>query len=177
MARRLRPPGWQIWGYRTVSNGCLATSGHRAHLATSFRTPSVPMGAKVYQYLRRRSFKGHNVCPLWLSARFRSLLLTFHSWGQSAGGASVGLHLVANGGNTEGLFHAAFMESGFPMPNGDTRQGQRWYDLLVKQSGCAGAIDTLSCIRDTVPDEVINAVQDKTPYVFSREASKLMYRH
>ena len=100
-----------------------------------------------------------------------------YSWGESAGGSSVGLHLVANGGNSEGLFHAAFMESGFPMPVGDTRQGQRWYDLLVQQSGCAGASDTLSCIRDTVPDEVINAVQDKTPFFFSKEVGKLMYRH
>lgn len=35
-----------------------------------------------------------------------------YSWGESAGAMSVGLHMVANGGNTEGLFHGAFMQVG-----------------------------------------------------------------
>jgi len=30
-------------------------------------------------------------------------------WGESAGAMSVGMHLVHNGGNQEGLFRAAFM--------------------------------------------------------------------
>ncbi|KAI0766811.1 carotenoid ester lipase precursor [Irpex lacteus] len=91
-------------------------------------------------------------------------------WGQSSGSISVGLHLIANGGNTEGLFHAAFMESGFPNPYGDTRNGQKWYDAIVSQSGCSGSNDTLACIRDTVPNEVINAIQDHLPN-FSNQAT------
>lgn len=33
-------------------------------------------------------------------------------WGESAGALSVGVQMVANGGNNEGLFRAAFMQSG-----------------------------------------------------------------
>lgn len=32
-----------------------------------------------------------------------------YSWGESAGATSVGYHLVMNDGNSEGLFHGAFM--------------------------------------------------------------------
>ncbi len=48
----------------------------------------------------------------------RCLLKSF-SWGQSSGAISVSLQMLTNGGDTEGLFHAAFMESGFPTPIGD----------------------------------------------------------
>jgi hypothetical protein len=41
------------------------------------------------------------------------------SWGQSAGAISVGLQLVTNGGNPDGLFRAAFMQSGSPPSTGD----------------------------------------------------------
>ena len=41
------------------------------------------------------------------------------SWGESAGAISVSLHMLANGGNTEGLFRAAFMMSGSPTSIGD----------------------------------------------------------
>lgn len=102
----------------------------------------------------------------WIERLYSSV---YYSWGQSSGSISVGLHLIANGGNTEGLFHAAFMESGFPNPYGDTREGQKWYDAIVSQSGCSGSNDTLACIRDTVPNEVINAIQDHLPN-FSNQA-------
>ena len=46
-------------------------------------------------------------------------LLTSLSWGESAGSISVSLHMLVNGGNNEGLFRAAFMESGSPLPVGD----------------------------------------------------------
>lgn len=45
-------------------------------------------------------------------------LRVFGSWGESAGAISVALHMVSNGGNTEGLFRAGFMESGSPIPVG-----------------------------------------------------------
>lgn len=84
---------------------------------------------------------------------------------------SAGLHLVANGGNTEGLFHAAFLQSGSIAPVGDVTNGQRWYDSLVRQSGCAGTNDTLTCIRETLPLEVIDAIQATDPSVFDTEVS------
>lgn len=37
-------------------------------------------------------------------------LLSIYSWGQSAGAISVGLQMVTNGGNAEGLFQGAFMQ-------------------------------------------------------------------
>ena len=43
---------------------------------------------------------------VWCSS-WTSFLL--YSWGESAGAASVGYHLVINDGNSEGLFHGAFM--------------------------------------------------------------------
>ena len=46
-------------------------------------------------------------------------LLTSPSWGESAGSISVSLQMLTNGGNTEGLFRAAFMQSGSPPPVGD----------------------------------------------------------
>ncbi|KAI0091260.1 carotenoid ester lipase precursor [Irpex rosettiformis] len=94
-------------------------------------------------------------------------------WGESAGAISVGHHLIANGGDTEGLFHAAFMQSGSVIPYGDTRKGQKWYDSLVKQSGCASSNDTLECVRSTVPAEVIDAIVLHDPSPFSPEARSL----
>jgi acetylcholinesterase len=46
-----------------------------------------------------------------------------NSWGESAGAISVGSHLIMNDGNTEGLFRAAFMESGSPPSAGQVEDG------------------------------------------------------
>ena len=55
--------------------------------------------------------------------------------------------MVANGGDNEGLFRGAFMESGAVIPIGDVTLGQPDYDALVQETGCAGAQDTLDCLR------------------------------
>ncbi|KAI0685284.1 carotenoid ester lipase [Cerioporus squamosus] len=68
------------------------------------------------------------------------------NWGESAGAGSVALHMQTNGGDTEGLFRAAFMD------------------------GCSGAADTLECLR-AVPTEVLKAAMDKTPSVVSFQQS------
>ena len=60
---------------------------------------------------------------------------------------SVSLQMTTNGGNTEGLFHGAFMQSGSANPSGDVTLGQQDYDDLVQGSGCAGNEDTLECLR------------------------------
>ncbi|KAI0766814.1 Alpha/Beta hydrolase protein [Irpex lacteus] len=96
-------------------------------------------------------------------------------WGQSAGAISAGLHMLANDGNTEGLFHAAFLESGSIAPVGDVTKGQRWYDSLVRQSGCGGTNNTLTCIRETLPAEVIDAVMATDPSVFNTESLNLTW--
>ncbi|KAI0041134.1 carotenoid ester lipase precursor [Auriscalpium vulgare] len=57
-------------------------------------------------------------------------------WGESAGAISVALHLVTNGGNTEGLFRGAFMQSGSPTPVGPLAKAQPFYDALVANGLC-----------------------------------------
>ena len=73
--------------------------------------------------------------------------MILHSWGESAGTISASLHMLVNGGNTQGLFRGAFMESGAPLPIGDIADEQKYYDALVKDTGCSDAADTLQCLR------------------------------
>jgi acetylcholinesterase len=69
--------------------------------------------------------------------------------------------MVANGGNSEGLFHGAFMESGAAIPRGDISLGQPDYDELVRETGCAGAGDTLECLRQT-PFPTLKEAMDRS---------------
>jgi len=90
-------------------------------------------------------------------------------WGESAGAISASLHMLANGGNTEGLFRGAFMESGSPIPVGDISHGQPYYDAVVSQTGCSGSADTLACLR-TVPYAKLKAAINKSPGIFSYQS-------
>jgi acetylcholinesterase len=85
-----------------------------------------------------------------------------YSWGESAGAISVALQMLTNGGDTQGLFRAAFMESGAPIPVGDITLGQKYYDALVAETGCSGASDTLQCLR-MVDYNDLKAAVDKLP--------------
>ncbi|KAJ7505885.1 Alpha/Beta hydrolase protein [Mycena galericulata] len=95
-------------------------------------------------------------------------------WGESAGAISVSLQMLANGGNTEGLFRAAFMESGSPIPVGSIDNGQKYYDAIVDQTGCSGAADTLACLR-TVPYATLKAAQNASPGIFSYQSLVLAW--
>ncbi|KAF9552481.1 alpha/beta-hydrolase [Agrocybe pediades] len=75
---------------------------------------------------------------------------------------SVSLHLVANGGNNEGLFRAAVMQSGSLPQYGDITEGQPLYDTIVQETGCSGSSDTLQCLRD-LPFAILKAAIDKSP--------------
>ncbi|KAF8838081.1 alpha/beta-hydrolase [Paxillus ammoniavirescens] len=90
-------------------------------------------------------------------------------WGESAGAVSVGLQMVANDGNTDGLFRAAFMQSGSPLPVGDITQGQKYYDALVSETGCTTASDTLQCLRE-VPYETLLGAVNQSPNIFSYQS-------
>ncbi len=92
------------------------------------------------------------------------------SWGESAGAISASLHMLAKGGNTEGLFRAAFMESGAPIPVGDITKGQVYYDSIVSDTGCSSASDTLACLR-LVPYSQLKASMDNVPGIFSYQVS------
>ena len=81
--------------------------------------------------------------------------------------------MLANNGDNEGLFRAAFMESGSPPPTGwvDEPYLQDTYDQIVGDVGCAGSNDTLACLRG-VPAEALKAAMDKTPSFVSFQVSK-----
>ncbi|KAH9891908.1 carotenoid ester lipase precursor [Cubamyces lactineus] len=95
-------------------------------------------------------------------------------WGESAGAISVALHMLTNGGNTEGLFRGAFMESGSPIPTGDITHGQSDYDRLVAETGCTGAADTLQCLRE-VPYDTLKKAADASPNIFSPQSLRLAW--
>lgn len=83
-------------------------------------------------------------------------------WGESAGAVSIAMHLLTNNGNNEGLFRAAFMQSGAPVAVGDITHGQPFFDQFVKDTGCSGAKDVLECLR-SVSEEDFQAAADKSP--------------
>lgn len=78
---------------------------------------------------------------------------------------SVSLQLVANGGDPEGLFRGAIMQSGAPLPVGDVTLGQKYYDDLVLRASCIHAEDTLDCLRHT-PYETLKAGIDASMGIF-----------
>ncbi|KAJ6482757.1 carotenoid ester lipase precursor [Mycena sanguinolenta] len=90
-------------------------------------------------------------------------------WGESAGAISTAAHLVTNGGNNEGLFRAAIMDSGAPLWVGDITHGQPAYDFIVEQTGCSRALDTLDCLRD-VPVDTLMKATNSTPNMFSYQS-------
>ncbi|KAJ4345388.1 uncharacterized protein N0V89_011518 [Didymosphaeria variabile] len=72
-------------------------------------------------------------------------------FGESAGAASVGIHLVAYGGRNDKLFRGAVMESGGPLLLGSKYNAsleQSKYDMLVQATGCSRFSDSLECLRD-----------------------------
>ena len=81
---------------------------------------------------------------------------------------SAALHMVANGGNNEGLFRGAFMQSGSVIPRGDITLGQQDYDGLVEAAGCASAEDTLECLREVPFSTLRGAVNMSADYLSYR---------
>ena len=78
---------------------------------------------------------------------------------------SVSLQLIANGGDPEGLYRGAIMQSGAPLPFGDSTLGQKHYDDLVLRTSCSHAEDTLDCLRRT-PYETLKAAIDTSMGIF-----------
>ncbi|KAI0794098.1 carotenoid ester lipase precursor [Fomes fomentarius] len=75
-------------------------------------------------------------------------------WGESAGAISTSLQMLANGGNTEGLFRAGIMNSGGPPP------------LATLPSFRTPTTSFLACLR-TVPVDKLLAAANQTPTVIS----------
>ncbi|PPR04709.1 hypothetical protein CVT24_011831 [Panaeolus cyanescens] len=95
-------------------------------------------------------------------------------WGHSAGAISIAFQMLHNNGNTGGLFHGAFMQSGAHVPAGDITKGQKYYDQLVADVGCSSARDTLQCLR-TAPLATLRAAVDRTPNFDGHEGLALAW--
>ncbi|RPD58752.1 carotenoid ester lipase precursor [Lentinus tigrinus ALCF2SS1-6] len=89
-------------------------------------------------------------------------------WGESAGSASVFFQMVANSGNTEGLFRGGIMSSGSAVHTGSITEPdvQSTYDFIVEQAGCANATDTLACLRTVPVDNLLAAANNSIPSSF-----------
>ncbi|TBU30175.1 alpha/beta-hydrolase [Dichomitus squalens] len=76
--------------------------------------------------------------------------------GFSSGAVSAGLQMVANGGDTEGLFHGVWTESGAIQSAGwlDQPPAQKAYDDFVTGFNCSSAADTFACIKKAPTDAV-----------------------
>ncbi|KIJ65542.1 hypothetical protein HYDPIDRAFT_110642 [Hydnomerulius pinastri MD-312] len=90
-------------------------------------------------------------------------------WGEGAGATCASLQMLANGGNTEGLFRGAFMQSGAPIPTGHVTHGQAYYDSIVSQTDCEGSDDTLACLRD-VPLDTLQSAVNNQPSIFAYQS-------
>ena len=128
------------------------------------RTPCVEMGADIHLSVRRRPVKSDDVSKILNRICTHRFILS--SWGESAGAISVALQMITNGGNNEGLFRGAVMQSGGPIPVGDIEHGQQYYDLMVEKTGCQSSQDTLECLRN-VPYATFKKAMDESPNMFA----------
>ncbi|KIJ07764.1 hypothetical protein PAXINDRAFT_173304 [Paxillus involutus ATCC 200175] len=96
-------------------------------------------------------------------------------WGESAGAISAALHTVTNDGNPDGLFRAAFMQSGSAFPVGNILKGQKYYDALVSDTRCSSASDTLQCLREVPYETLLDAV-NQSPSAFSYQSTVLAWQ-
>ncbi|KAI0628196.1 carotenoid ester lipase [Trametes polyzona] len=87
-------------------------------------------------------------------------------WGESAGAWSVTLQMTANGGDTEGLFRAAWMQSGSTLPTRSIRDLQPTFDFIASQVGCGSSTGVLDCLRGVLAESITAAV-DKTQTIFT----------
>ena len=83
--------------------------------------------------------------------------------------------MLINNGDTEGLFHGAFMGSGSPIPVGSILHGQKYYDALVEETGCSGQNDTLQCLREA-PYDTLKAAVDQSPSILSYQVRMRLLR-
>ncbi|KAF4610977.1 hypothetical protein D9613_006503 [Agrocybe pediades] len=94
--------------------------------------------------------------------------------GGSAGGVSVVYQMLAFGGNNDGLFAAAFAQSGSFLSSSPTSRGQVYYDKLVKDADCEDSSDTLGCLRN-VPLDTLRGAVDKSPDIFSYRGGAIIW--
>ena len=77
--------------------------------------------------------------------------------------------MLANGGDTEGLFRAAVMESGYPTTllfTSDMAEQTRTYEAFAQQVGCGNSTNKLECMRQA-PYTTIKAAIDASVGFYS----------
>ncbi|KAL2150384.1 hypothetical protein VTH82DRAFT_6947 [Thermothelomyces myriococcoides] len=101
-------------------------------------------------------------------------------WGESAGAISVFNQMALYDGdntyNGKPLFRGAIMNSGSIVPAApvDCPKGQAVYDQVVAKAGCAGASDTLACLRELPYDKFLEAA-NSVPAILSYHSVALSY--
>ncbi|KAG7448820.1 alpha/beta-hydrolase [Guyanagaster necrorhizus] len=96
-------------------------------------------------------------------------------WGESAGAISVGLHLLYNGGTTDGLFRGVFMQSGAPWTTRNISYGQPSFDRIAQETGCNTSESVIDCLRD-VPYDTLMAAINTNPSVFNYTSLNLAFQ-
>ncbi|EJT99036.1 sterol esterase [Dacryopinax primogenitus] len=79
-------------------------------------------------------------------------------FGESAGAISIAFQLLMYGGQTNGTFRAAIMESGSSVPVGPLSYGQSIFDQIVDFTNCSAASDKLECLRGLDENTFMQAV-------------------
>ncbi|KIK68255.1 hypothetical protein GYMLUDRAFT_91814 [Collybiopsis luxurians FD-317 M1] len=71
-------------------------------------------------------------------------------WGESAGAGATMFHLIANGGDEEGLFRASMGDSASLsyMPDFNSDYLDDVFDLFAGFAGCSSSSDAMSCLMD-----------------------------
>jgi carboxylesterase type B len=101
-------------------------------------------------------------------------------WGESAGAISVFDQMALFDGNNKykgkPLFRAGIMNSGSLVPADpvDCPKGQATYNAVVAKAGCAGAKDTLACLR-ALPYEKFLEAANSVPGILSYSSVALSY--
>ncbi|KAI8661321.1 Carboxylic ester hydrolase [Fusarium keratoplasticum] len=93
--------------------------------------------------------------------------------GDSAGAASISLHLSAFGGKDEGLFHAVAAESVSFATMLTVKESFYQYENLTKKLNCTGK-DKLACLRSKTVKE-IQKVNSNIPYPGGSQAPLFMW--
>ncbi|ORY76323.1 lipase [Protomyces lactucae-debilis] len=100
--------------------------------------------------------------------------------GESAGAISVFDQMALYGGNNtykgKALFRGAIMDSGSVVPTDpvDGVKGQSIYSQVVNAAGCAGASNTLQCLREVPYDTFLRAASS-VPGIFDYQSVALSY--
>ncbi|GJE92629.1 carotenoid ester lipase precursor [Phanerochaete sordida] len=185
---------WMFGGGFEVGGTSLYNASTVVSRSIEMNQPIVYVGMNyrlsLFGFLGGKEVKESGVANLGLQDQREALrwvqryIAAFHGdpskvtlWGQSAGAISAGLHLLAHDGDARGLFRGAFMQSGSPLPVRDVASpaDQARYDAVVGKVGCAGAEDTLACLRGASFEELKSAA-DKSPGLYGFESLNIAWQ-